>query len=90
MSVSHDAAAGRVTAPTDLSESYDPFRASKPAVLVHDAEDDVFERAWADRSTECPQCHQGNAEARGTAAPDLRRWVRFSCGDVIDEEMRAG
>jgi len=90
MSVSHDAASQALSPPADLGASYDPFRATHPAVLVHDAESDVFEHAWADRRTTCPQCHNGTAEARGVAAFDHRRWVRFSCGDVIDLEQTAG
>ncbi|MBR7839477.1 hypothetical protein KDL01_39845 [Actinospica durhamensis] len=89
MSVSHDAPR-TASAPTDLGESYDPFRATKPAVLVHDAESDVFERAWEDRATRCPQCHRGTAKDRGASAFDHRRWVRFSCGDVIGLEQTAG
>jgi hypothetical protein len=90
MSVSHEARSRAVSPPTDLGESYDPFRATHPAVLVHDAESDVFEQAWSNRSTRCPQCHNGTAEARGNAAFDHRRWVRFSCGDVISLEQAAG
>jgi hypothetical protein len=90
MSVSHSAGSQAVSQPTDLGESYDPFRAAHPAVLVHDAGSDVFEQAWADRRTQCPQCHNGTAEARGTASFDHRRWVRFSCGDVIALEQTAG
>jgi hypothetical protein len=90
MSVSHDAGPQAVSPPADLGESYDPFRATQPMVLVHDAERDVFEQAWSDRRTRCPQCHRGTAEARGTAGLDQRRWVRFSCGDVIDLEETAG
>lgn len=89
MSVSHEARPD-AAAPTDLGESYDPFRATHPVVLVHDAESDVFERAWSDRRTRCPQCHRGTAEARGTTSVDRKRWVRFSCGDVIDQEQSAG
>ena len=90
MSVSHKARSRGVSAPRDLGESYDPFRAVHPVVLVHDAEYDVFERAWSDRSTECPQCHHGTAEARGSTSFDHRRWLRFSCGDIIDLEQTAG
>ena len=50
----------------------------------------VFEQAWADRSIRCPQCHNGTSEARGTTSFDHRRWVRFSCGDVISVEQTAG
>ena len=90
MSVSHDARSQALSPPTDLGQSYDPFRATHPTVLVHDADSDVFEQAWEDRTARCPQCHNGTAEARGTTSFDHRRWVRFSCGDVISVEQTAG
>ncbi|MBR7828035.1 hypothetical protein KDK95_17090 [Actinospica sp. MGRD01-02] len=76
--------------PSDLGESYDPFRATHPTVLVHDTSVEVFERAWDDSDSRCPQCRRGTAAERGTAPLDQRRWVRFTCGDVIAVEHTAG
>ncbi|HET9172932.1 MAG TPA: hypothetical protein VFN97_26125 [Actinospica sp.] len=76
--------------PHDVGDAYDPFRASDPPVLVHDAGLDTFEHAWEDREARCPQCRRGTADERGTAPLDGRRWVRFTCGDVIAVEHTAG
>ena len=74
----------------DYGETYDPFRAAHPAVLVHDVGLEIFERAWREPDTPCPQCHSGSVAERGTAPLDERRWIRFSCGDFIAVEHTAG
>lgn len=79
-----------VGAPADMGAADDPFLATHPTVLVHDVSLETFERAWRDRGSQCPQCRGGTAHERGTAAPSQRRWVRFSCGDVISQEQTAG
>lgn len=76
--------------PSDVGDAYDPFRAAHPAVLVHDVGLDTFERAWSDRESRCPQCKRGTADERGTASLDGRRWVHFTCGDVIAVEHTPG
>ena len=76
--------------PSDSGGDYDPFRTHHPAVLVHDVGLETFERSWNDRAAPCPQCRRGTAEERGTAPLDGRRWVRFTCGDVIAVEHTAG
>lgn len=81
---------GARQAPTDMGESYDPFLATKPTVLVYDVSPETFERAWRDSDTQCPQCRDGTAEKRGTSAFDHRPWVSFTCGDVISIEQTAG
>jgi hypothetical protein len=77
-------------APTDVSADYDPFLATHPTVLVHDADLETLERAWHDSDAQCPQCHYGTADQRGTSPANQRRWVRFTCGDVIAQEQTAG
>jgi hypothetical protein len=77
-------------APTDIGASYDPFRAHHPTVLVHDVGLEAFERAWHDSDSRCPQCRRGTPHERGTTDFDQRRWVRFTCGDVIALEQTAG
>jgi hypothetical protein len=77
-------------APTDIGDAYDPFRATHPTVLVHDVGAGTFERAWRDRDSRCPLCRRGTPDERGAAAFDQRRWVRFTCGDVIAVEQTAG
>lgn len=76
--------------PTDISAAYDPFRSTNPTVVVHDVGLDAFERAWRDRDSRCPQCRRGTADERGTTDVDQRRWVRFTCGDVVAQEQTAG
>lgn len=79
-----------VHAPNDIGGSYDPFVATHPTVLVHDAGLDEFEDAWRNQESLCTQCHLGTPEERGTSPANQRRWVRFSCGDVISPEQTAG
>lgn len=76
--------------PTDIGEAYDPFRSTNPTVIVHDVSLEALERAWRDRASRCPQCRRGTADERGTSSIDQRRWVRFTCGDVIAQEQTAG
>lgn len=77
-------------APSDADGADDPFRSSDPADIVHDVGLDVFESAWEDGGAHCPQCRRGTAAERGTSQFDHRRWVRFSCGDVVSQEQTAG
>jgi hypothetical protein len=77
-------------APADIGGGYDPFLAAHPAVLVHDVGLDTFEQAWHDQNARCPQCRKGTAKDRGESPANQRRWVRFSCGDVISPEHTAG
>lgn len=76
--------------PSDSGESFDPFHATHPTVLVHDVSLDTFERAWQDSDSRCPQCRRGTSHERGTDPVGKRRWVRFTCGDVIAVEQSAG
>jgi hypothetical protein len=77
-------------APTDIGAAYDPYRSTNPTVIVHDVGVDAFDLAWRDRDSRCPQCRRGTPDERGTAPLDHRRWVRFTCGDVISIEQTAG
>lgn len=77
-------------APTDVSDAFDPFRSTNPTVVVHDVPVEVFEQAWRDRGARCPQCRGGTAHERGTTEVDQRRWVRYTCGDVVSQEQTAG
>ena len=77
-------------APADVVDGYDPFRATRPTVLVHDVDLATFELAWRDSETRCPLCGRGTAGERGASPFDDRRWVRFTCGDVIAVEQTAG
>lgn len=76
--------------PQKHDESYDPFRAHHPAVLVHDVDLRLFEHAWEDAETRCPLCREGTVAERGTAPLDERRWILFTCGDFIAVEHTAG
>ena len=87
---SSTASQGEVQAPTDIGSAYDPFYATHPTVLVHDVGLDTFELAWRDRDSRCPQCRGGTPEERGTSPERQRRWVRYTCGDVIAIEETAG
>jgi len=74
---------------------YDPFVASDPPVLVHEVDGPVFERAWhgfdsADADIVCPVCGQGHPKERDTSPRSSRPWIRFSCGDVVAQEVTAG
>jgi hypothetical protein len=73
----------------ETNTDFDPFRATDPPVLVHDASPHDFERAWrgveeraAADKPQCPICHEGTPAERGV--------VRFSCGDMITPEHTAG
>jgi hypothetical protein len=75
---------------------HDPFTASEPAMLVHEVDGPVFERAWhappEERDAiECPICHQGREAARGTSTHTDRPWIRYEpCGDIVAQEVTAG
>lgn len=79
---------------TDKTEQFDPFLASDPPVLVHEASMAEFERAWKGADVQgdperCPICRKGTPAEHGTGR-NKRGWVRFSCGDVITQESTAG
>ena len=58
---------------------FDPFTASDPPVLVHEVE------GW-----QCPVCGQGKQRDRGVSEHNQRPWIRYSCGDVVAQEITAG
>jgi hypothetical protein len=76
--------------PTDVGDAYDPFQATRPAIVVHDVDTDTFEQAWNDRETRCPQCGKGTPDRRGESPFDHRRWVGFTCEDFVALEQTAG
>ena len=76
--------------PVDAGAAPDPFHAVRPTILVHDVDLETFERAWRDCDSRCPQCRIGTADERGTDPVGKRRWVHFTCGDVIAVEHSAG
>jgi hypothetical protein len=76
--------------PLDAGGTHDPFHATRPTILVHDVDLMTFERAWRDADARCPQGDNGTADERGTEPIGKRRWVHFTCGDVIAVEFSAG
>jgi hypothetical protein len=74
---------------------FDPFVAHHPAVLVHEVDGPDFETAWArfgaaEGGAVCPVCGEGQPWERGTSPHNQRPWIKFSCGDVIAQEITAG
>jgi hypothetical protein len=74
---------------------FDPFTAHHPSVLVHEVPGSEFEDSWhnfdpADHSRRCPVCGEGHAEERGVSEHNSRPWLKFSCGDVVAQEIAAG
>lgn len=74
---------------------YDPFTASDPPVLVHEVDGPDFERSWHDFDREdegrkCPVCGEGKQRDRGVSEHKQRPWIRYSCGDVVAQEITAG
>ncbi len=72
---------------------FDPFVASDPPVLVHEIDSPEFEHAWSAPDSEefrCPVCGEGLPKDRGVSAANDRPWIRFSCGDVVAQEITAG
>lgn len=71
----------------------DPFLASDPPVLVHEIDTADFERAWSvpdDERINCPVCGEGHPKDRGVSTAKNRPWIRFTCGDVVAQEITAG
>jgi hypothetical protein len=80
---------------TEGAAMYDPFTESNPAVLVHEVDGPDFEAAWSRFDAEdapplCPVCRQGRTRERGTSPHKNRPWIRYSCGDVVAQEITAG
>jgi len=82
-----------------MTVTFDPFVAHHPAVLVHEMDGPDFERAWklagapdavAESRVVCPVCGDGHLRDRGTSPRNSRAWIRFSCGDVVTQEVTAG
>jgi len=83
-----------------MTATFDPFVAHHPAVLVHEVDGLDFERAWqaaapeADAAAEgglvCLVCGEGRLRDRGMSPRNSRPWIRFSCGDVVTQEVTAG
>ena len=77
-----------------MSVTFDPFVAHHPPVLVHEVDGPDFERAWqaaaADEGVVCPVCGEGSFRDRGSSPRNSRAWMRFSCGDVVTQEVTAG
>lgn len=77
-----------------MTVTFDPFVAHHPPVLVHEVDGPDFERAWqaaeAEGDVVCPVCGEGRLRDRGTSPRKSRPWIRFSCGDVVTQEITAG
>jgi hypothetical protein len=74
---------------------YDPFIDHDPPVLVHEVDGPDFESAWQafeapNSGLVCPLCAAGDPQDRGVSPRKGRQWIRFSCGDVIAQEITAG
>lgn len=65
----------------------DPFYAAKPYAPVHEIIGRDFDLAWlraeAAEAVLCPRCRQGVAVERGFSWFQERRWISFSCGEIV-------
>jgi hypothetical protein len=64
-------------------------------VLVHEVDGPDFERSWhgfdrEDEAQRCPVCGEGKPRDRGVSEHKQRPWIRYSCGDVVAQEVTAG
>ena len=75
-----------------MTVAFDPFVAHHPAVRVRELVGPAFERAGkaAEGGVACPVCGEGRLQDRGTSPHNSRPWIRFSCGDVVTQEVTAG
>lgn len=77
-----------------MTVTFDPFVAHDPPVLVHEVDGPDFERAWQEAGAHadiaCPVCGEGHLRDRGMSPRNSRPWIRFSCGDIVTQEVTAG
>lgn len=74
---------------------FDPFVETNPPVLVHEMDGADFQAAWnrlaaGDDAVDCPLCGRRGVTNYGTSPRNSRPWIRFTCGDVVTQELSAG